>query len=70
MSLPKLNGWQLSRDKEPAVVARTCPLWNGIQQQRRELDERGSYNTSGDLIFSARRVRLALFHACVAALDG
>ena len=26
MRFPKTNGWQLSRDSVPAVVARTCPL--------------------------------------------
>lgn len=26
ISFPYVNGWQLSKDKEPVVVARTCPL--------------------------------------------
>lgn len=65
INFPWTKGWQLSKEREPAVVARTwalrsrvsdCCIRYGIMWI--------SHNTRGDLIFSARRVRLTLFQAC------
>ena len=63
INFPWIKGWQLSNDNEPAVVARTWPLkvvWVKISGNTRVT----TYKTRGDFIFSAKRVRLALFQAC------
>ena len=64
MSFPWTKGWQLSSDKDPAVVARTCPLVKKLVKSLLNTMHE-AYNTRGDLIFSARRVKLTLFHAWV-----
>lgn len=62
MNLPNWNGWQLSRESVPAVVARTCALPRTLVSVY-GVYRRCTHKTKGDLIFSASRVRLMLFHA-------
>lgn len=61
MNLRNWKGWQLSNDSVPAVVARTCALPEVNVTQ--SVVTRSAHKTSGDLIFSASRVRLILFQA-------
>lgn len=63
MSFPYDHGWQLSRLRVPAVVARTWALGMRDKLPSPPNTGIGAHKTNGDLIFSASRTRFTLFHA-------